>query len=155
VEASAEVQFDGLRNISLTSIEGTSGGSGFRGDVAMQRFGQMPSFEGSITADTIDLVGLASALFGAPALLPGAGLVPEGPLATDTVANWSRGRIALTADVMTADGEEAFGPTSLALVWDAQGAGIDRLNAELGGGTLGLNVTRCCAGALPERTIAG
>ncbi len=154
-EATAELEFDGLRSLALSSIEGVAGDSAFGGDITMQRLGQMPSFEGRLTTETLDLGGLAAALFGQPALVAGAGLVPEGPLALDTEANWSRGRIALEADAMTANGGDALGAGSLAFIWDAQGAGIDRLSAEMGGGTLSLSVTRCCAGALPERTLSG
>ncbi len=155
IEASAGLRFDALRSLELTEIEGVSGGSRFTGSMTMQRVGQMPSFEGNLVPEALDIGGLTTALFGNTALIGGSGLVPEGPLATDGVANASRGRIAIQAEAVTANGTEAFGPTSLALVWDAQSVGIDRLTAELGGGSMALSLSRCCAGPLPERTVSG
>lgn len=155
LDATAVIRFDATRSLELIEIAGTSGGTDFSGNLAMQRVGQMPSYEGSLVTASIDTAALMPALFGAEALIPGTGLVPEGPLATDGIANSSRGRIAIRTDALTAGGAEAFGATGFNYFWDPQSVGIDRFSAAVGGGTLGLSVSRCCAGSLPERTLSG
>jgi len=156
VEASAAMRFEGSRILALTGIAGVAGEAGFGGSVSMQRVGQLPTFEGSITVDALDVEGLAAALFG-PAALVGAepGAWPEGPLAVTGEPRPSRGSIVLDAEALRLGGEAIGGATALAFAWNPQSVGLERFATEIGGGRLALDIGQCCAGALDERTLSG
>ncbi|ODT68735.1 MAG: hypothetical protein ABS75_19420 [Pelagibacterium sp. SCN 63-23] len=154
-DASAALRFDGARSLALSDISGVSGDSGFGGDIAMQRLGQLPSFSGALRADRLDIAGLAAALFGGDALLGLQDTWPEGPLAASADKRPSRGDIAVEADEITANGVQRLGKTGFTFSWNPESIGIDRLEAQVGGGTLGLDVGQCCAGSLAERSISG
>ncbi|MFC3703263.1 AsmA family protein [Devosia honganensis] len=155
-DASAALRFEGARSLSLSDISGVAGRTGFGGDIAMQRLGPLPGFSGTLRLDSLDLAGLAAAVFGAEALVgAGDGAWPEGPLALASQPRSSRGDIAVTAASVTANGTDILGRTGFTFSWSPQSIGLDRLEAEVGGGVLGLNLVQCCAGALAERSLSG
>ncbi|SMQ69965.1 AsmA-like C-terminal region [Devosia lucknowensis] len=156
LEATAALQFEGLRSLALDGISGVAGDTGFGGRIAMQRSGQMPSFSGAIDADGLELAGLAGALFGESAFIGAVGAVwPEGPLAASDIARPSRGDITITAPSISLGGRTVSGETTFNYVWGPESVSIKGLGAAVGGGSLDLTVDLCCAGPLTDRTVSG
>ncbi|UYO00756.1 MAG: AsmA family protein [Devosia sp.] len=157
LDGSAAMAFDGTRSLELTTISGVSGEVPFTGDLSMQLLGGVPAFEGNLSADSVDVVALASALLGNEALIgTGASVFPEGPLADDLESNGSRGTVSFTAGAMTMGGSAVGGATDFRYVWDRQKLGVEGLSVATGEtGSLVLDMARCCAGPLPERTVSG
>lgn len=155
LEASAALSFSGLRDLSVTGISGVSGDTGFGGSIAMQRLGQLPSFSGTITLDALDLSALPQTLFGKEAMI-GAGdsLWPEGPLAVNAVARPSRGQISVRADTAKLGGL-TLDQAGFAFAWATDSVAINRFEAGLGGGRIGLDLKQCCAGTLTDRVVTG
>jgi hypothetical protein len=156
VDATAAIRFDGTRAMTLSGISAAIGDAGVQGSLEMARSGSMPSFSGSLQTDALDAGGLASALFGLEALLGVAdGPWPEGPLATADVSRRTRGDLDIAAGRMTANGRDILGRTQLSYFWDQESIGLRDLVAQVGGGTLQLDLSQCCAGALSDRTVNG
>ncbi|MBJ3783778.1 AsmA family protein [Devosia sediminis] len=156
LEASAGIRFEGVRSLALDSISGVAGNIGFGGDIAMDRVGQLPGFAGQITADSLDVSGIAAALFGAEALIGTAeGVWPEGPLAVDTTRRPSRGDLVISAGRLTANGAPLMGQPSFNYVWNPEAMSLKNFSSEIGGGTLTLSLDHCCAGTLSQRTVSG
>ncbi len=156
IEASAALDFAGWRQFTLTDIAGVSGDSGFSGALSMQILGELPSFTGSLHADKMDAAGLAIAMFGNAAIgVPGEGVWPDGPLAVDPILRMSRGDIAVTSDAVQVNGASMLGETRFAYVWTPESVSIERLVGQASDGRLTLNLVRCCAGALSERSLTG
>lgn len=153
-EASAGVEFYGIRSIAITGIAGTSSGTAFSGDIAVDQVAQRPSVQGSLHFDRLPGQGLAAALLSPAALVPGEGFWPEGPLGTSNRTRNTRGTLTVTA------GEVAFGASVLAdaafdLSWDQQTLAISNLTGSIGGGSLTATLSHCCSGPLTDRTITG
>jgi hypothetical protein len=156
MDVTAAIRFEGARSLALDGISGVAGDAGFQGSISMQRVGQLPSFAGELDVDALDGLGLVAALFGTDALVGSdVGPWPEGPLAANAVQRPSRGEIAIAVDAVTAAGRPLLGPTSFTYGWSPDAVSLKGLSAEVGGGTLGLSLDQCCAGALTERTVSG
>ncbi len=156
IEASAALQFDGLRQIDVTDISGLAGETYFGGAIGMQRVGQLPTFSGDLTLDTLDAEALAGAVFGASALIGADEQVwPEGPLAANAAPRSSRGDIAIRADRLHLAGQERAGATAFTYSWNPNSVGLSRFSTAIGGGSLALDLTQCCAGSLADRTVSG
>lgn len=156
MDVTAAIRFEGARSLALDGISGVAGDAGFQGSISMQRVGQLPSFAGELDVDALDGLGLVAALFGTDALVGSdVGPWPEGPLAANAVQRPSRGEIAIAVDAVTAAGRPLLGPTSFTFGWSPDAVSLKGLSAEVSGGTLGLSLDQCCAGALTERTVSG
>ncbi|NGP18030.1 AsmA-like C-terminal region-containing protein [Devosia aurantiaca] len=158
VDASAALRFDGTTSVVLDNISAVVGNEGVRGTLTLGRTGEMPSWSGSLETDALDAGGLAAAFFGTEALLgvaPETGPWPEGPLAADTEQRSSRGDVSINAGKVTANGVDVFGPTEFSYGWDADAINLRNLQADIGAGTLAMNVTLCCSGPLTDRTLSG
>ena len=156
VEASAALEFSGRRAFAFSDIAGLSGEVAFSGELSMQMHGQLPSFSGMLRTEAVDAIGLGMAMFGTAGIgASGDGIWPEGPLAMDMAPRQSRGEVAIVADEMAANGLKLFGETRLSYVWSPETIALERLEAEVGGGTLGLSLSKCCSGPLAERSVSG
>ena len=156
VDASAALDFSGRRALSFTDIAGLSGDTSFSGALSMQMLGPSPAFSGNIRAEAIDAAGLAVALFGPAAIAaPGESVWPEGPLASDLAPRPSRGDIAIAADAVTANGRALLGETRFTYSWTPENVAIDRLEAQVGDGSLTLSLVQCCSGPFATRTLSG
>lgn len=156
IEATGALTFEGVRNLTLENVAGTVGADGFDGYLQMQRLGQLPSFSGQLSTDTMELGGLAAALLGTDALIgSGAGVWPEGPLAANDQPRPSRGEIAVSSGSLTHEGRTLLGETRFSYSWSPESVAIARMIGEVGGGTLRLSLEQCCAGSLAARTLSG
>lgn len=151
----AQLHFEGDRLARLTEMTGTSGDTGFSGELSLSRTGPTTAVSGDIAVDLVSAEGLAGTLFGPAALVAGDAAWPEGPLATATEARQTRGTVAVTAGAVAAGGSERLGATSFELSWDETRIRLARFEAQSGSGLLGLDLTVCCAGPLVDRTVSG
>jgi hypothetical protein len=154
-EGSAELHFEGNRIVRLSAIAGTSGESGFSGDLSLSRTGQTAAVAGAIALDTASAEGLATALFGPAALLPGAPVWSDGPISVGDEVRATRGTVTVKAGAVTAGGQPRLGATSFELSWDETELRLGRFEAALGEGSASLDLTVCCAGPLADKTIKG
>ena len=156
VEASAAISFAGARRLTLDNIVGATGNAGFSGYLQRQFLGQLPSYTGHINTDSLEVGGLASALFGRDALIGDAGAIwPEGPLAANASPRPSRGEIEVSTGSLTHDGRSLLEETGFNFAWSPESVSINRLVGAVGGGTLRLSMEQCCAGSLSARTVSG
>ncbi|WEK05462.1 MAG: AsmA family protein [Candidatus Devosia phytovorans] len=152
---SAQLHFEGDRLARLTEIAGTSGETGFSGELALSRTGTTTAVSGTIAVDMVSAEGLAVTLFGPAALVAGDGVWPEGPLATDSETRQTRGTVTVSAGGMAVGGAQRFGATSFELSWDETRMRLARFEANMDSGTLGLDIAVCCSGPLSDRTVSG
>lgn len=153
---SATVDFDGLADVKLNDISGTSGGAPFSGSLQLAARGNTRVVSGEIAAGQIDVAGLLRTLTGPAALIAGADAVwPDGPLATGAAPRTTSGRIAVTAPAIAAGDKVLASDLQFDLDWDATTTRLRNVNAKLGGGTLALELAVCCAGPLTDKQISG
>lgn len=152
---SAQLHFEGERLARLTEIAGMSGEIGFSGELSLSRTGTTTAVSGDMAVDMVSVEGLAATLFGPAALVAGDGVWPEGPLGTTDQPRQTRGTVAVTAGALAAGGADRLGVTSFELSWDETRIRLARFEAAVEAGTLGLDVSVCCAGPLVDRTISG
>lgn len=156
IEASAALDFEGAQRFALTNIAGVAGDAGLSGAISMQRLGQLPTFSGKLMLDALDGEAVLAAMFGAPAFIGGAGQTwPEGPIAANAEPRPSRGDISIQARALHLAGRERANEAGFIFSWSPDSIGISRLTATIGGGSLGLDLTQCCAGPLLERSLSG
>ncbi|KQX39930.1 hypothetical protein ASD04_04565 [Devosia sp. Root436] len=154
-KGSAQLHFEGERLARLTEISGTSGETGFAGELSLSRTGSTAAVAGDIAVDLVSAEGLAVTLFGPAALVGGSEVWPEGPISLGGSARQTRGTVAVTAGALAAGGVERLGKTSFELSWDETRTRLARFEAVADLGTVGLDVTVCCAGPLVDKTVSG
>ncbi|KRA45483.1 AsmA family protein [Devosia sp. Root635] len=152
---SAQIHFEGERLARLTEISGTSGETGFAGELSLSRTGSTAAVSGDIAVDLVSAEGLAVTLFGPAALVGGSQTWPEGPISLGGEVRQTRGTVAVTANALAAGGVERLGKTSFELSWDETRTRLARFEAVADLGTLGLDVAVCCAGPLTDKTVSG
>ncbi|UJW86726.1 AsmA family protein [Devosia sp. SL43] len=155
VQGSAHLHFEGDRLATLTEIAGTSGETGFTGELSLARSGATAAVDGAIAVDAVSVEGLASTLFGRAALVGGAGIWPEGPISVGDQQRTTRGSVSVTSGSVMAGGEERLGATSFELTWDETRLRLSRFEAALGAGKINLDIAVCCAGPLVDKTASG
>lgn len=154
-KGNADFHFEGERLARLTNVEGTSGETGFRGELSLSRTNNAAAVAGNFTIDEISIEGLSTAVFGAAALVPGDGVWPEGPIASGETPRQTRGSVSITAPLVSAGGVPRMTDASFELSWDESRLRLARFEAGLGGGRATLDLSVCCAGALVDKTVSG
>jgi hypothetical protein len=154
-EASAGLHFEGDRLVRLTEIVGTSGETGFSGELSLSRTGATSAVVGAIAVDSVSVEGLAATLFGRPALVSGGGVWPEGPISIGEQPRRTRGTVTVSAGSVTAGDRVPLGTTSFELSWDETRLRLARFEAALGAGKATLDISVCCAGPLVDKTVSG
>lgn len=158
VDASATLTFDGLDQVRLAAISGVSADeTGFSGELALRRLGQVANVTGALQVETLDISGLAGAVLGGGALvgIGDDGLWPEGPLASDSAPRQSRGDVGVTAGRILAGERVLVEQAAFGFSWTPTSVGVEKLTGQIGGGRLEASFSRCCSGPLAERTISG
>ncbi|WIJ26534.1 AsmA family protein [Devosia sp. RR2S18] len=155
LQASAGLRFEGDRLARLSGIAGTSDGTAVAGDLDMTRTGPMAVVEGGLTLETVSVEGLAAALFGEAALVPGAAVWPEGPIDMGGQQRSSRGDVAISAPSVAAAGEERMTDASFEFAWDETRTRLSQFAADTGEGAASFDLTVCCAGPLLDKTVSG
>ncbi|HTN60084.1 MAG TPA: AsmA-like C-terminal region-containing protein, partial [Devosia sp.] len=150
---SAALDFDGARTARLSEITGQTGMAGFSGELALSRSGVTAVVAGDMALDSVDIAGLAGSVMGASALIPGAGVWPEGPIAVGDAARQTRGSVAVTVPVVTAGGATRLTDAHFDLSWDETKLRLARFGASIGAGTVSGDISVCCAGPLSDKTV--
>lgn len=154
-KGTADLHFEGERLARLTNVQGTSGETGFRGELSLSRTNNAAAVAGNFAIDEISIEGLSTAVFGAAALVPGDGVWPEGPIASGDSPRQTRGSVSITAPLVSAGGVPRMTDASFELSWDESRLRLARFEAGLGGGRATLDLSVCCAGALVDKTVSG
>jgi hypothetical protein len=155
VDGTAQLHFEGERLARLTEIAGTSGETGFSGELSLTRTGATSAVAGAVAVDAVSVEGLAATLFGRAALVGGAGIWPEGPISIGDQQRVTRGSVLVTSGSVTAGGEARLGATSFELAWDETRLRLSRFEAALDTGKVSFDIAVCCAGPLPDKTASG
>ena len=155
VKGNAQLHFEGSDLARLTDITGTSGDVGFTGNLSLSRAGGMAVVAGDVAVDLVSIEGLAATLFGPTAMVDGGGLWPDGPINMAPGERQTRGSVAVSAAAVAAGEVEQLGKTSFELNWDETRTRLTRFAAVADLGTIGLDVTVCCAGPLSDKTVSG
>ncbi len=153
-EATADLDFEGMRVARLTEIAGQSGSTGFSGELSQSRTGATSVIAGTMAVDSVDIAGLAGTAMGASALLPGGGVWPDGPISTGQALRQTRGSVAVTIPMVTA-GSTRLSDAHFDLSWDETRLRLARLGAGIGAGTVSGDLVVCCAGPLPDKSVTG
>ena len=153
ISGSATLRFAGNGDVRLTDISADSGGSAFSGSLALGRNAGSAVVSGELAFGRVDVDSLATAAFGPAALIPGLDVWPEGPIDIGADPRASRGNVVLTSPVLVA-GQQDWSDVQLTFGWDETRLRLARLRAGFGGGTLEADITVCCSGTLPEKTVA-
>jgi len=154
-EGRADLHFEGQRLARLTGIEGRSGEAGFSGELSLSRTGGSAMVAGAVALDSVDVTGLAAAVFGPAALIPGSGPWPDGPIDIGDTARSTRGTVAVTTPLVTVGGEPMMRDASFDLSWDETRTRLARFEAGIGNGQMTFDVSVCCSGPLADKTVAG
>ncbi|UXN72269.1 AsmA family protein [Devosia sp. A8/3-2] len=154
-KGSADLHFEGERLARLTNVQGTSGETGFTGELSLSRTNNAAAVAGNFAIDEISIEGLSTAVFGPAALVPGDSVWPEGPIASGDSPRQTRGSVSITAPLVSAGGVARMTNASFELSWDESRLRLARFEAGLGGGKATLDLSVCCAGALLDKTVSG
>ncbi|WP_108396539.1 AsmA family protein [Devosia submarina] len=154
-QASADLHFEGNRLARLEAITGASGEAEFSGELSLSRTGANTAVAGSIRADAVSIEGLAAGLFGPAALVPGAGFWSDGPITLGEAPRQTRGTVSVEVGSLAGGGKPILGPSSFELSWDETRLRLGRFEGALGAGQANLDLTICCAGPLPQKTMSG
>ncbi|MFK4809594.1 AsmA family protein [Devosia sp. ZW T5_3] len=154
-KGTADLHFEGERLARLTNVQGTSGATGFTGELSLSRTNNAAAVAGNFAIDEISIEGLSTAVFGPAALVPGDSVWPEGPIASGDAPRQTRGSVSITAPVVSAGGVARMNDASFELSWDETRLRLARFEAGLGGGKATLDLSVCCAGALLDKTVSG
>ncbi|RUT35139.1 AsmA family protein [Arsenicitalea aurantiaca] len=151
----AGLEFTGADRIALDGIDGRAGESRIEGTVGLRRDTAGAAIDGRLRIDRMPLEGLLAALAGPAALVQSEGLWPDGPLDMTPEGRAASGRIRVDVAAMIAGEDALFSDAGFDLAWDAQETRLRGLSASLGGGTLGLDASLCCAGPLVDKRLSG
>ena len=154
-QGSAQLHFEGERLARLTEIKGTSGPTGFSGELSVSRTGNTAAVAGNVAVDAVSVEGLAATLFGRAALVSGDGVWPVGPIDVGGQSRQTRGTVSVSANAVTAGAVERLGKTSFDLTWDETKLRLARFSGALGAGTVNFDIAVCCSGPLADKTVNG
>jgi hypothetical protein len=157
-DGSATIAFDGDRSLGLTDIAigAADGEPDLRGSLAFNRdANDRGTITGQLTFGTVPAEGLFSAMAGPAALVgQGEGLWPEGPIDLGSAARQTSGRVRLSGDTLTL-GDRALEGVDFDFDWDATTTRLRGLSGRIGGGTVDIDMTICCAGPFAAKQVSG
>ncbi|MFD2646670.1 AsmA family protein [Devosia albogilva] len=152
MSGTAKLAFTGNSDIQLTELAGESGGSAVSGALTLSRTAGSAVVSGELEMERMTGDSLATAIFGSAALIPGLDVWPEGPIDIGSEPRTSRGTVTLTAPVL-AVGPQEWSDARVDFGWDETRLRLARLRAGLGEGSLETDITVCCSGPLPQKTV--
>jgi hypothetical protein len=155
IRAEAELYLEGLRLARLSAISGSSGGLNFSGDLGLTRTGETTAVSGALEIDQVSVEGLVASLFGTTALVGGDDVWPIGPISIGDNKQEGRGTVAVSAKALTFGDKPLFDATSFDLVWDENRSRLARFASAKGDASVTMDMSVCCSGPLPEKTISG
>ena len=156
VTGEADLSFDTSRSVALDNLAGSSGATGFAGNLALNGQQRGANVTGALTLDSVDVAGLVAATGGPPALMASAGKFwPDGPLSAGDSPRQTIGSIDVKAPAVTLGGQPLLSDAGFTFAWDATNLGIHKFAGKLGGGALAFDVGLCCAGPSTDKQVTG
>lgn len=153
IAARGILEFEGGDAIRVSEISGTSGASSFSGDLSYRQSPQGRAVSGAIAIDRLDLGDVARLAAGPAATISGDGTWPVGPLSVGPAQRGTTGNLEIAVSrVFSADRLVAESANAV-LGWSATETFIRRMEARLGDGLLGGDVTLCCAGTAEAKRL--
>lgn len=148
----ARLGFTGADSFRLSGIDA----GGATGDLALERHEGKARVTGQLAVPALDLQSLLPVLMGPASVATGeGGLWPDGPIDVGAAPRSSEGRIDVTTPAITAGAIEVSA-VRFGLDWNAQALSLRNLSGKLGGGSVSLDATVCCASATqPMKDISG
>lgn len=151
----ARLDFDGAGTLRLEQISGNSGGQPVAGALTLSDGAGETTVTGSLEVGEFSPAGLLGVLAGRQALLPAASTVwPDGPISLGPERRTS-GRVAITSPALISDQRLLLEDVQFELDWDAGQTRLRQFSARAGAGTVTLDATLCCAGAIPDKRLFG
>jgi hypothetical protein len=138
----------------LTGIEGRSQGGSFSGQLSFSRPADVGLVSGKLALAAVEISDLWRTLAGPAALISTGGSWPDGPLDLGTQPRRTNGRVALTLQSLVV-ADRALSEVGFDLDWDATATRIRNFVGRLGEGSVGLELSLCCAGPLVDKRVSG
>lgn len=156
VEGEADIGIIGGESVQLSNLTAFVGDRSVTGELLYAAQREAALVTGALSFDALDVETLAAMLAGPAALIQGAsGLWPDGPIDLGPTPRQTRGRIALTAPVLMAGEQRLVEALALDYAWGNEDAGLRGLFGEMGGGTIQLDATLCCASTIASKSLTG
>jgi uncharacterized protein involved in outer membrane biogenesis len=156
VRGDGDVQFAAGRTLKLDNFAGSSGPTGFSGNLALSAGERGATVSGALTLDHIELANLLAAAAGPAALMTSQGKTwPDGPIALGDGPRVTTGSLAIRTSSVTLGGQSFIGDAGFDFAWDATGLGLHDFEGTLGGGTLKFDASLCCAGPIADKQLSG
>ncbi len=150
----AALEFAGAGAVSVTGIEGTSDGGSFSGQLSFSKPAESGQVSGKLAIAVTDVAALVRTLAGPAALISTGGVWPDGPFSTGANSRSTSGRVAITLPSL-AIADRSLTGVGFDLDWDATATRIRNFTGSLGAGSVGLELTVCCAGPLTDKRVNG
>ena len=155
VSGTADLSFTNGSMLNLTNLNAEADGILLSGDIGRSLEGGNMLYTGALRASAVEL-GMLAGLAGGPASLVSLGAFwPDGPFAFADDGRHSRGRVRVETPFMRLNGRDVASDAGFDLAWDETNVRIRGLNAQIGGGTLGLEMGLCCSSAVSDRQMSG
>lgn len=154
LSGTAMLDFAGVESVTLSAIQGTSDGGSFSGQLSFGRPGGSAQVSGKLAIAATDVAALVRTLAGPAALISTGGTWPDGPFATGAAARGTTGRVAISVPSL-AVADRSLTEVGFDLDWDATATRIRNFTGRLGSGSVGLELTVCCAGPLADKRVNG
>jgi hypothetical protein len=154
LSGSATLEFAGAQSITLTGINGTSGGGSFSGQLTFRKPAETGQVSGKLVIASADVASLVRALLGPAALLSTGDLWPDGPFSTGLAPRSTSGRIEVGIPSLVVADRRLAG-VRFDLDWDPTSARLRDFSGKLGTGSVNLELAVCCSGPLSDKQVAG
>ena len=153
--AQGMVEFAAGRQLSISGITGTAGDQDFGGALQLAAGADGSTLSGGLDLGSLPLPSLVAALTSPGSLTTGTGLWPDGALALGDRLRQTKATINVDATNIVLGGGQAIDAPSFRLVWNADDIAVRDFTGRLGDGTVGLDVTLCCAGSFEQKQASG
>jgi hypothetical protein len=156
VKGDADLSFVAGRSIALDNIAASSGVTGFAGNLALNSDAHGAVASGALDVSGLDVTSLAATVGSPTALMKSSGkLWPDGPIAAGDAPRTTTGSIVVKTPSLTRDGQPFITDAGFNFDWDARNAGVHGLTGQLGGGSISLSASLCCASQVSEKSVTG
>jgi len=155
VKGIGDLSFNGAESVTLSGLNLSAGGVGVSGDMAVSEQAGTPLISGDLKVNALDLKALAALFWGGSALISsGDGVWPDGPFSSGP-ARTTRGRIHVAAPVVRGGDADLAKDAAFDVIWDETNLRLRSGTATIGGGTMQVEVSACCAGTQGDEKIDG
>ncbi len=156
IEGQAAIAFSGDDSVTLSDLSLFAGEREIGGHLTFARQSGSALLSGALNFDALDLETLAAMLGGPASTIPGGqGPWVDGPLDIGQAARATRGRISVSAPALIQGERVLLEALAFDYTWDTEDTRVRGLFGEIGGGTLEVEATLCCASVLTDKSLNG